>query len=138
MSFRRKTEKDGRSPRFRALVSGLVANVLFSWIIIGFVIPPWRLYSLRELAEVFFWQLVGIVGWPLALFGSAASLVFQPGAAGLSVFLMIFVYPSMLVLFFVFLRTGRHWALVLLHILLTASFAGIWYHVVNGYDFMVG
>jgi hypothetical protein len=35
-------------------------------------------------------------------------------------------------------RRPRQWALVLLHLFLTGTFAAVWCKVLNGYDFMRG
>jgi hypothetical protein len=36
-----------------------------SWTVLPLVLPPFRLYSGRELLEVLFWQGMGLVGWPV-------------------------------------------------------------------------
>jgi hypothetical protein len=39
------------------------------------VLPPFRLYSVRELLEVLLWQGMGLVGWPVGLVGGLANLL---------------------------------------------------------------
>jgi hypothetical protein len=49
------------------------------------------------------------------------------------------LYPAVLflVLRMAILRRARPWEVVLLNLLVTVSFAAVWYRVLNGYDFMV-
>lgn len=126
--------------RVKAVAGGIVANLLLSWIVLPFVIPPFGLYSLRDLGEVLLWQGIAMIGWPLALFGGIVSFLFQPGSAGLGALLVLLIYPAMLVLLILVLSSKplRPWALVLFHVVLTLSFAAVWYQVLNGYDFQVG
>ena len=54
--------------------------------------------------------------------------------------LFIFMYPAMQVLL-ILSAISKSWRRVeffLLHLLVTLSFAVVWYYVLNGYDFMVG
>lgn len=115
-----------------------VINFLLSWIILPLVIPPYRIYSLRELFEVLVWQGIGAVGWPLALVGGFANLLLQGKLTGLASLLFIVIYPIMLLLLILVLSSKRpkRWTLIILHMLITFSFAAVWYPVLNGYDFM--
>ena len=81
-----------------------------------------------------------MVGWPLALFGGLFSLLLQPKSTDLGALLLLLTYPTMLLLLILVLRSKRHrwWALILLHMLITFSFAAVWHGVLNGYDFMGG
>lgn len=118
----------------------LVVNILLSWTLLPFVIPPFGGYSLSALLEVLLWQCIGMVGWPIALLGMAVSLPF--GAEFISVIplLFVFVYPA--ILFFlirsVISKTIRRVDFILLHICVFFSFVIVWYSVLHGYDFMVG
>jgi hypothetical protein len=117
----------------------IAVNILFSWMILPFLIPPFQLYSPAQLIEVLFWQGAGTVGWPLALAGGFLSFLLQGSLDGLENLLIVLVYPALLILF---IRVWRAkvgwWEIVLLHALVTLSFAAVWYQVLNGYDFMVG
>lgn len=81
-----------------------------------------------------------MVGWPLSLFGGSFSLLLQPKSTGLGALLLLLIYPSMLFLLVLVLRSERprRWALILLHMLIPFSFAAVWHGVLNGYDFMGG
>lgn len=129
-----------RRSRFGSVAIGLGVNVLLSWGILPLLLPSTRTTTLRDLGEVVLWQTMGIIGWPLAIPGSVLSLFSQSGATGLWPLLLLLMYPAMLVLFvYVFrAKTRALWALIVLHVLITASFAAVWYTVLNGYDFMVG
>jgi hypothetical protein len=118
----------------------IVANLLFSWTLLPLVIQPGHLYSLRELIEVFLWQVMGAVGWPLALLGSLISLPFQSKATALGSIPFVLIYPISLLLL-IHALSSKHpkgWALILLHVLITFSFAAVWHQIINGYDFMTG
>jgi hypothetical protein len=118
----------------------LVINFLLSWTLLPFVLPPFRFYSLRELMEVLLWQGMGMVGWPLGLVGGLANLVLHRKLSDLVSLLSLSIYPMMFLLLILALypRRPRRWALVLLHLVLTGTFAAVWYKVLNGYDFMRG
>ncbi|HSB89554.1 MAG TPA: hypothetical protein VLD63_05965 [Anaerolineales bacterium] len=128
--------------RSRLLVVGgsLALNGLASWTLLPLAIPPYHGYSLSQLLDVLLWQGIGAVGWPLAVIGAALSLPFAQGAVELGSFLLLLLYPAMLFLLIrVFAAKAlRRWELPLLHLLLTLSFAAIWYRVLNGYGFMAG
>ena len=54
--------------------------------------------------------------------------------------LLLSMYPVMLLflIFSLFPKRPKWWVLAVLHIVLTGSFAVVWYKVLNGYDFMKG
>jgi hypothetical protein len=116
----------------------ILINFLLSWTLLPLVIPPFRIYSFRELIETLLWQGMGLVGWPLALVGGVANLLLQDKLTGLPSLLLVGIYPIMLLLLFLVLRSHlpKPWALILLHMLITFSFAAVWYQVLNGYEFM--
>ncbi len=124
----------------RTVVASLIVNFLLSWTILPVVIPPFRFYKFHELGEVLLWQGMGAFGWPLACFGAAASFLLQGKSSNLVALLFVLIYPAMLCLLLLVLcrRRAKRWELGLLHLLLTFSFAAIWYGVLNGYDFMRG
>ena len=130
----------GPSARFRATAAGLAVNVVLSWAALPFVLPGSRTATLRDFGEVVLWQTIGLIGWPLAILGGVLRLFFQSSAAGLWPQLLVLMYPAMLVLFVYVLRakTLAFRALIALHLVITASFAAVWYQVLNDYDFMVG
>lgn len=118
----------------------LAVNFLLSWTLLPFVLPSFRVYSLRKLFEVFLWQGMGAVGWPLGLVGGLANLLLRRELSGLTGLLSLSIYPMMFLLLILALypERPRQWALVLLHFFLTGSFAVVWYKVLNGYDLMKG
>ena len=118
----------------------LAVTTLLSWAILPFLVPSFGPYSFSELLEVLLWQGMGAVGWPLALFGIALSLPFDLRLSGDYSFLFILIYPAIefLLLSCVISRTQRRLELVFMHLLVTFSFALVWYHVSNGYNFMSG
>ncbi len=118
----------------------LVVNAFISWALLPLVMPPFRLYTISELAETLLWQGMGAIAWPLVFLGVILSVLFGGHTPDLGSVLMILVYPGILVLAIrVFTaRALRLWPLVLLHLLLALSFAAVWLHVLNGYEFMVG
>jgi hypothetical protein len=126
--------------RRMVVVISIAINFLFSWLLLPFVIPPFRLYSMRELGEALLWQGMGAVGWPLGLVGGLANLLLHRKLADFGNLLLLSIYPIMLLLLILalFPKRPRCWALVLLHIFLAGSFAAIWHKVLNGYDFMKG
>ncbi len=123
-----------------ATAAAIVANFLISWTILPFLIPPFRAYSPGDLIEVLLWQAIGMIGWPLALLGGVFSLLIQPGSTDPGSFLLLLMYPALVLLLLVVLipKRPRRWAVVLLHILLACSFAAVWHSVLSGYDFMGG
>jgi len=101
---------------------------------------PFRAYSPGDFAEVLLWQAMGMVGWPLALLGSAFSLLIQPASTDLASVLLLLIYPALVLLLLIVLIPERPklWAVVLLHVLLACSFVAVWHGVLTGYDFMGG
>lgn len=128
--------------RKRLLVVGtsLTVNAFISWTLLPLVIPPFRMYVVSELVETLLWQGIGAVGWPFAILGAILSLPFGGQLSDLGSLLLTLVYPGILFLVIRVLtaRILRLWHLMLLHFLLTLSFAAVWWHVLNGYEFMVG
>jgi hypothetical protein len=119
----------------------LALNFIISWTILPFVVPPFGGYPVPKLLDVILWQGIGTVGWPFAILGTLLSLPFGQYVPRLGDLLLTLMYPAMLVLLTHTLTAAealRRWQLVLLHMLLTVSFAAVWYHVLNGYNFMVG
>ena len=130
-------EREANSKK-RPVGLSILINFLLSWTLLPLVIPPFRVYSLRELIEALLWQGMGAVGWPLALVGGASNLLLQGNLNGLPSLLLMVIYPIMILLVFFVLRSKRPkpWTLILLHMLITFSFAAVWYPVLNGYEFM--
>ena len=128
--------------RKRLLVVGtsLTVNAFLSWTLLPLVIPPFRMYGVSELVETLLWQGIGAVGWPFAILGAILSLPFGGQLSDLGSLLLILVYPGILFLVIRVLtaRILRPWHLMLLHFLLILSFAAVWWHVLNGYEFMIG
>jgi hypothetical protein len=124
----------------KPIIAGLLLNFLLSWTILPLAFPPFHIYTFRELMEVLLWQGIAAVGWPLAILGGFASLILQGKVSDLVVLLLVLIYPTMLLLliFVLFSKRSKQWALIVLHMLITFSFAVIWYQVLNGYDFMIG
>jgi hypothetical protein len=123
-----------------AVAASLVVNLLLSWTILPFLIHPFRAYPPGDLIEVLLWQGMGIVGWPLALFGGILSLVMQPQSTDLGALLLLLVYPALWLLLVLVLIPKRPngWAVIALHMLLALSFAAVWHGVLGGSDFMGG
>lgn len=122
------------------MAASIVANFLLSWTILPFLLPPFQAYSPGDLIEVLLWQTMGMVGWPLALLGSAFSLLVQPRSTDPWSLLLLLIYPALLLLLILVLGPQRpkRWAVVLLHALIVCSFAAVWRGVLTGYDFMGG
>lgn len=121
------------------LCLSLPLNILLCCLLLPYVIPPFPGFSLSVMLEVLLWQMIGAVGWPLALIGLAISLPFGARTRAASL-LPLFIYP---VIEFLFIRsllskTSRHIDFILLHIFVILSFILMWYAVLNGYDFMPG
>ena len=51
-----------RLTRLSETTRGIAVNGLLSWTLLPLVLPPFRLYSERELLEVLLWQGMGLVG----------------------------------------------------------------------------
>jgi len=117
----------------------LVINILLSWTLLPFVIPPFEGYSLSRFLEVLLWQTISTVGWPFAFLGIVLSLPFGGILSSASV-LFILMYPIIQILLIrsMISKKPRRIELILLHLFVTISFAVVWYYVLNGYDFMVG
>lgn len=124
----------------KPIVASIMVNFLLSWTILPLVIPPFGIYSWRELLEVLTWQGIGMIGWPLGVLGGLVNLVQQGSLSDLVTLLLVLIYPGMLTLLILvlFSKRTRRWLLILLHVLLAFSFAAVWYQVLNGYDFMTG
>lgn len=123
----------------RTVAVSLFVNLLVSLLVAPLLIPPFRSYSISELAEVLFWQVVGLIGWPLGILGWLSNMI-AGGDPGTTEGLLLFMYPVMLflLLFTLLSRKHRRWALIPLHLVVAVSFAVVWYKVLNGYDFMRG
>jgi len=91
------------------------------------VLPPFRLYSGRELLEVLLWQGMGLVGWPVGLVGGLANLFLLRAGTDL-VSLLLAMYPVMilLLLFSLIPQRPQWWVLAVLHLALTGTFAVVW------------
>ena len=117
----------------------LVINIILSWTLLPFVIPPFEGYSLSRFLEVLLWQTISTVGWPFAVLGIVLSLPFGGKLSSASV-LFILMYPIIQILLIrsMISKIPRRIELILLHLFVTFSFAVVWYYVLNGYDFMSG
>jgi len=117
----------------------LVINIILSWTLLPFVIPPFEGYSLSRFLEVLFWQTICAIGWPFALFGIVLILPFGAKLSSASA-LFILMYPIIQILLIrsMISKIPRRMELILLHLFITFSFAVVWYYVLNGYDFMPG
>lgn len=124
----------------KRIIGSLVINIVLSWMVLPLLIPPFGCYSPAELIEVFFWQGIALVGWPLALLGGCASFVFGGSMADLGTLFLLLIYPGIwyLCIRLLWARKLSRWEMVALHLLLAFSFAAVWYQVRNGYDFMIG
>jgi len=90
-----------------AVGASMVVNLLLSLTILPFAIPPFQAYTLRDLLEVLLWQGIAVVGWPMAICGGAASMVLQPMSTDMGVLLWVTIYPAMLLLVILVLRSKR-------------------------------
>lgn len=117
----------------------LVINIILSWTLLPFVIPPFEGYSLSRFLEVLLWQTISTVGWPFAVLGIVLSLPFGGKLSSASV-LFILMYPIIQILLIrsMISKKPRRIELIILHFSVTFSFAVVSYYVLNGYDFMVG
>ena len=124
----------------RSIIVSIIVNSFLSWMVLPLFFPPFRMYSLAELLEVLVWQGIGTVGWPLALLFGMVNALYQRSMADLGTLLAVLIYPSILYLFIRIWRAKqpRRWEFVLLHLLITGSFAVVWYKVLTGYEFMAG
>jgi len=126
--------------RLLAVGVSLLVNATVSWALLPLALPPFRMYTISELAATLLWQAMGAVAWPLAFLGVVLSVLSGGHAPDLGSVVALLVYPAILVLA-IRVATARGvllWSLVLLHLLLSLSFAAVWWNVLNGYDFMVG
>ena len=130
-----ETNRTRRTAGFSIAVNGLL-----SWTLWPLVLPPFRLYSGRELLEVLLWQGMGLVGWPVGLVGGLANLLLHRAGTDLVSLLLLAMYPVMilLLLFSLIPKRPQWWVLAVLHLVLTGTFVALWYKVLNGYDFMKG
>ncbi len=131
--------KPAINSKMKLIVSTLIANFLLSWTLLPFLIPPFQGYSPSEFFEVLFWQSIGAVGWPFVLLGVVISVSFGTKLTSAdSLFTLVYPAIQFLLVRSAISRTHRHWELILMHVLVTLSFAVVWYYVLNGYDFMSG
>jgi len=132
--------KSAIDSKTKLIVAALIVNFLLSWTILPLAVPPFRIYSFRELMDVLLWQGIAAVGWPLAILGGFVSLILQGRVSDLVTLLLVLIHPTMLLLLIIvlFSKHPKWWMLIVLHMLLTISFAAIWHQVLNGYDFMIG
>ena len=124
----------------RTTLVSIAVNALLSWTILPFLIPPFQFYTLKDLIEVLFWQVLATFTWPVAILGGCFNVFLHAKLTDLGTLAIILVYPGMLFLLIRIWRAkaSRRWELVLLHFLISFSFAAVWYQVLNGYDFMTG
>lgn len=132
--------KPAINPKTKLIVATLIVNFLLSWTILPLAVPPFRIYSFRELMDVLLWQGIAAVGWPLAILGGFVKLILQGRVFDLATLLLVLIYPTMLLLLIIvlFSKHSKWWVLIVPHMLLTLSFAAVWDQVLNGYDFMIG
>jgi len=129
--------KPAINSKTKLIAATLSANVLLSWTLLPFVIPPFRGYSPTEFFEVLFWQSIGAVGWPFVLVGVVLSVSCGSKLTSAESFFTL-MYPAIqfLLVRSVISKTPRHCELILMHMLVALSFAVVWFYVLNGYDFM--
>lgn len=129
-----------RMKRLATLTIPLIANVLLSWALLPLIIPPFGGYTLQQFGEVIFWQIIAVIGWPFAILGALISFPFNPDPSTLGAVSLTLMYPVMLALLLRVLTSKalKRWSYILLHGLVSLSFAIIWYQVLNGYEFMSG
>jgi len=121
------------------IAATLTANIMLSWTLLPFVIPPFRAYSLSEFFEVLLWQCIGAVGWPFALLGLVLSLPFGARLnSANSLFMLMYPAIQFRLVRSAISKTPRRWELILMHVFISLSFAAVWYYVLNGYNFMSG
>lgn len=117
----------------------LALNILLCCILLPFIIPPFPGFSLSALFEVLLWQVIGAVGWPLALMGLAISVPFGARTSAATL-LPLFIYPviEFLLIRLLISKTPRRIDFILLHIFVILSFIVMWSAVLNGFNFMPG
>jgi hypothetical protein len=126
--------------RMLKVFAPLAVTLLLALTVLPLAIPPFRSYTIQELGEVLLWQAIGIVGWPLALFGALLSLPFRSATLEIAPIVLTLIYPIAFILLVLSLasRTVRLWPIILLHLAVLISFTAVWYGVLNGYTFMPG
>jgi hypothetical protein len=126
--------------RMVKVLAPLAVTLLLALTVLPSAIPPFRSYTIQELGEVLLWQAIGIVGWPLALFGALLSLPFRSATLEIAPIALTLIYPVAFILLVLSLasRTVRLWPIILLHLAVLISFTAVWYGVLNGYTFMPG
>jgi hypothetical protein len=127
-------------PRRRAtILISLAATTIFSSTVLPMAVPPFGAYPASQVLEVLLWQGIATIGWPFAIFGALLSIP-SGAASSFGPFLPTLLYPALFAFGARVLisKSSRTWELVLLHLLIVASFVAIWYPVRNGYDFMAG
>ena len=126
--------------RLLSIGLSLTLNILLSWSLLPLVLPQTAGYRSSKLLEVLLWQVIGAVGWPLALLGMMLSIPFGARISGGASLVLVVLYPAIEVLLVRvgIARTWRRVEFVLLHLLVTLSFGVVWHAVLSGYDFMLG
>ena len=126
--------------RLRVVGLPLAANILLSSTVLPLLIPSFRGPTFTDLAEVLFWQAVGVISWPFAVVGSLLGLAHPEVSVEPAAFALTLLYPAMAFLLARSLTATAppRWSLRLLHMTVAASFFAVWYQVLNGYDFMLG
>lgn len=126
--------------KLRVALISLALSLAFSCFILPLLVPPFVGTRIEELLEVLLWQVMGMVGWPLALLGVVLSLLVGGSSLQLGSTWPLFLYPGMLLLSVAMFLSKRFggWTLILLHTTILISFIVLWTQVRSGYDFMIG
>ena len=134
------THASGVPRSLRIAAASVLVNILLCLTVLPFALPPFQGYALSDLGGVLLWQASAVIGWPIALAGVLLSVPFGARTAGIGTLLLVLLYPAaaFLLLRMAIRRRARPWEIVALNLLVTVSFAAVWYRVLHGYDFMVG
>ena len=118
----------------------LALNILLCCTLLPLALEPDQIFTLQDLLEVILWQGMALVGWPLAIVMGVLQFIRQGIFMDTRSFLSLMIYPAGLVLLAltIFLKQGKFFSLVILHLLIILSFVVTWYSVRSGYDFMLG